>query len=148
VFTKWCIESRNCRSKPRWRERRVVNETLVRRCGVAHKARLIGRMTSKVLRHPLGKLFEAQDRSLMIFSKDEGQSWRTECRNTRHCHDLSEGELLLRRESHIALLSFGEPTLTRCSYRNDGARLRFLAANFVAAKSRRSTTPPQSGCLP
>ena len=98
-------------------------------------------MTSKVLRHPLGKLFEAQDRSLMIFSKDEGQSWRTESRNTRHCHDLSEGELLLRRESHIALLSFGEPTLTRCSYRNDGARLRFLAANFVAAKSRRSTTP-------
>ena len=58
-------------------------------------------MTSKVLRHPLGKLFEAQDRSLMIFSKDEGQSWRTESRNTRHCHDLSEGELLLTEKTFL-----------------------------------------------
>jgi hypothetical protein len=53
------------------------------------------------LRHPLGKLFEAQDRSLMIFSKDEGQSWRTESRNTRHCHDLSEGELLLTEKTFL-----------------------------------------------
>ena len=43
----------------------IVNETLVRRCGVAHKGQLIGRTTSEVLRPPLGNLFEAQDHKVL-----------------------------------------------------------------------------------
>lgn len=44
---------------------RVVNNTLVERCGAADKSELIGRTPVDVLRMPLGQSFEDQDRKVL-----------------------------------------------------------------------------------
>jgi AraC-like DNA-binding protein len=47
----------------------IVNETLVTRCGFAHKQSLIGRTPAEVLRAPLGDRFASQDRDVLKSGK-------------------------------------------------------------------------------
>lgn len=43
----------------------VVNQTLVQRCGVKHKAALIGRTPAEVFAHPFGQTYLAQDLAVL-----------------------------------------------------------------------------------
>ncbi|WP_375540428.1 AraC family transcriptional regulator [Rugamonas apoptosis] len=43
----------------------VVNQTLVQRCGVKHKAALIGRTPAEVFAHPFGQTYLAQDMAVL-----------------------------------------------------------------------------------